>query len=159
MNRLNHLVDELLLLARFENQKQSLKIERVSLNALFLDTISRNTTIISEKKLNCDALFANDFYVETDSYLFSIVVNNILTNAVKYSKTNSKIHFEIQEIDHKIVCTISDNGIGIAPEDLEKYINNTISSNNTSTATTENPILLVEALFGCDLFDSKYAAM
>ena len=40
VNRLNHLVDELLLLARFENQKQSLKIERVSLNALFLDTVS-----------------------------------------------------------------------------------------------------------------------
>ena len=120
VNRLNHLVDELLLLARFENQKQSLKIERVSLNAIFLDIISRNTSIITEKKLKCEALFASNFYVETDTYLFSIVVNNILTNAIKYSKNNSNIHFEIQKINHKIVCTISDNGIGIASEDLEK---------------------------------------
>jgi len=51
VNRLNHLVDELLLLARFENQKQTLKLERVSLNAVFLDVISRNSTLISENKL------------------------------------------------------------------------------------------------------------
>ena len=37
VNRLNHLVDQLLLLARFENQKQTLKTEKVYLNALFLD--------------------------------------------------------------------------------------------------------------------------
>ncbi len=120
VNRLNNLVDELLLLARFEDQKQSLKLERVSLNAIFLDIISRNATMISEKKLKCEALFSKDFYVQTDSYLFSIVVNNILTNAIKYSKNNSKIHFGIQEIDHKILCTVADNGIGIASEDLEK---------------------------------------
>ena len=120
VNRLNNLVDELLLLARFEDQKQSLKLERVSLNAAFLDIISRNATMISEKKLKCEALFSKDFYVQTDSYLFSIVVNNILTNAIKYSKNNSKIHFGIQEIDHKILCTVADNGIGIASEDLEK---------------------------------------
>lgn len=120
VNRLNLLVDELLLLARFENQKQSLKMENVSLNALFLDVISRNSSIITEKKINCVAHFAKDFYVETDSYLFTIVANNILTNAVKYSKTNSAINFDIQETNNAVVCTISDNGIGIAEEDLQK---------------------------------------
>lgn len=120
VNRLNHLVDELLLLARFENQKQSLKIEKVSLNAIFLDVVSRNSTIISDKKLSCIPLFTKDFYVETDSYLFSLIVNNILTNAVKYSKTGSVINFDIKETKNAVVFTVSDNGIGIASEDLEK---------------------------------------
>ena len=120
VNRLNHLVDELLLLARFENQKQSLKIEKVSLNAVFLDIVSRNSTIISEKKLSCVPLFTEDFYVETDSYLFSLIVNNILTNAIKYSKAGSVINFDIKETDNAMIFTISDNGIGIASEDLEK---------------------------------------
>jgi len=120
VNRLNHLVDELLLLARFEDQKQTLKMERVSLNAIFLDVISRNATLISEKKINCVAHFAKDFYVTTDSYLLCIIVNNILTNAVKYSKNNSTIHFDILELEDKLVCSISDHGIGIAQEDLQK---------------------------------------
>jgi signal transduction histidine kinase len=120
VNRLNHLVDELLLLARFENQKQSLKMERLSLNDLLLDAISRNSTIINEKKLNCVSNFEKDFYVETDSYLFTIVINNILTNAVKYSKPNSEINFSIRETNDTVICTITDDGIGIAEEDLQK---------------------------------------
>ncbi len=41
VNRLNNLVDQLLLLARFENQIQSLKTEKVYLNALILDILTR----------------------------------------------------------------------------------------------------------------------
>jgi len=120
VNRLNHLVDELLLLARFENQKQSLKIEKVSLNALFLDIVSRNSTIINEKKLSCVPLFAKDFFVETDSYLFSLILNNILTNAIKYSNVGGVINFDSKETKEATVFSISDSGIGIASEDLEK---------------------------------------
>jgi len=120
VNRLNHLVDELLLLARFENQRQTLKLESVSLNAVFLDVISRNSTIITEKKLKCQAHFTKDYYVTTDAYLLGIIVNNILTNAVKYSKPNDTIVFEILETDSGTLCSIADNGIGIAQEDLQK---------------------------------------
>lgn len=120
VNRLNHLVDELLLLARFENQKQTLKIEKVSLNAIFLDVISRNSTILSEKKIKCVANFSQDFYVTTDAYLLCIIVNNILNNAVKYSKPNDTINFDIIETDEQLICSVSDHGIGIAKEDLQK---------------------------------------
>jgi len=120
VNRLNHLVDELLLLARFENQKQTLKIEKVSLNAIFLEVISRNSTIISDKKISCVSRFDNDFYVNTDAYLLCIIINNILTNAVKYSKAGSTIHFDITDTEEGLLCSISDHGIGIAKEDLQK---------------------------------------
>lgn len=123
VNRLNHLVDELLLLARFENQKQTLKEEKVSLNALFLDIISRNSPTISDKKLKCNLHFTKDYYVHTDSYLLSIIVNNILTNAIKYSKQKDTINFEIAETSDTLVCTITDTGIGIASEDLQKIFN------------------------------------
>lgn len=132
VNRLNNLVDELLLLARFENQKKSLKIEKISLNALFLDVISRNSTIINEKKLKCIANFSKDFYVETDSYLFTIISNNILTNAVKYSQSNSPITFDIKETKKGVTCTISDNGIGIAEEDLQKIFDQFYRSKSTN---------------------------
>ncbi len=131
VNRLNNLVDELLLLARFENQRKSLKIERISLNALFLDVISRNSTIINEKKLTCIANFSTDFYVETDSYLFTIISNNILTNAVKYSKSNSVITFDIKKTKKGITCTISDKGIGIAEEDMQKIFDQFYRSKST----------------------------
>jgi len=123
VNRLNHLVDELLLLARFENQKQTLKNEKVSLNALFLDIISRNSTSIKEKKLKCVINFKEDFYIQTDSYLLSIIVNNIVTNAIKYSKANETINFDVIETANEYICSVTDTGIGIAAEDLQKIFN------------------------------------
>lgn len=123
VNRLNHLVDQLLLLARFENQKQSLKIEKVYLNAIFLDTIARNSTAIQSKKINIATNFPRDYYIETDSYLFLIIVNNLISNALKYSNKNGDLTVNIKSIDSKIECHIIDNGIGIPKEDLESIFN------------------------------------
>lgn len=123
VDRLNHLVDQLLLLARFENQKQSLKIEKVYLNALFLDTIARNSTAIQSKNINITTKFSGDYYIETDSYLFLIVVNNLISNALKYSNQNGNLTIHIKNSNSKIECHIIDNGIGIPKEDLESIFN------------------------------------
>ena len=123
VNRLNNLVDQLLLLARFENQKQTLKTEKVYLNALFLDIIARYSAAIKLKRITVFTDFSNDFYFDTDSYLFSIVINNLISNAVKYSKVNGDLTILVKEIDSKIECHINDTGIGIPKEDLERVFN------------------------------------
>ena len=123
VNRLNHLVDQLLLLARFENQKQTLKTEKVYLNALFLDIIARYSSAVNLKNIVVSTDFSKDFYIETDFYLFSIVVNNLISNAVKYSNENGNLAIEIQESNSKIECYISDTGIGISIEDIDKIFN------------------------------------
>ncbi|MFV8369775.1 sensor histidine kinase [Flavobacterium sp. LB2R40] len=120
VNRLNHLVDQLLLLARFENQNQSLKIEKVYLNAVFLDIIARNSPLIKFKNINIYTNFHSDYYLQTDSYLFSIVISNLVSNALKYSNENGNLTVNIKETHSKIECQIIDTGIGIPKEDLNR---------------------------------------
>ncbi len=132
VNRLNHLVDELLLLARFENQKQTLKIEKVHLNTIFLEVISRNSTLFDEKNLSCVSNFTDDYYVFTDHYLFSIVINNIVSNAIKYSNNQGVINFEIHETDDKLICSITDYGIGIEKTELNKIFEQFYRSKSNS---------------------------
>ena len=123
VNRLNHLVDQLLLLARFENQTQTLKLENVYLNALFLDTIARYSSSIQAKKINVSTEFSQDFYLKTDNYLFSIIINNLISNAVKYSNSNDDLTVKIINNGVKVECYIIDSGIGIPAEDLERIFN------------------------------------
>ena len=123
VNRLNHLVDQLLLLARFENQTQTLKLENVYLNALFLDTIARYSSSIQAKKINVSTEFSQDFYLKTDNYLFSIIINNLISNAVKYSNSNDDLTIKIVNNGAKVECHIIDSGIGIPAEDLERIFN------------------------------------
>ncbi len=64
VDHLNMLVDQLLLMARFENQKQSINTESVYLNALILDVLTLNSEKISSKNIdikfdaNCRLLYS-----------------------------------------------------------------------------------------------------
>lgn len=123
VNRLNNLVDQLLLLARFENQIQSLKIEKVYLNALILDILTRYSLKMNAKNINVNATISKEFYIESDNYLVSIIISNIFSNSIKYSNENGVISISLSQNENTIICTISDDGIGISNEDLNKIMN------------------------------------
>lgn len=123
VDRVNNLVDQLLLLARFENQKQNFKSEQVYLNSTILDTIARFSDKIKEKNITIKSTFNEDYYCKSDTYLIAIIISNIVSNAIKYSNQNGEINFELTKEMNATFLSISDNGIGIASEDLGKIFN------------------------------------
>jgi signal transduction histidine kinase len=65
-------------------------------------------------------------------YLFSIVINNLISNALKYSDKNTKLAIITTDDDDKIECSIIDSGIGIASKDISKVFNQFFRSNATN---------------------------
>jgi signal transduction histidine kinase len=55
--------------------------------------------------------------VSADEELLSQVWINLLHNAIKFTQEDGTIHIALTAGDGKITCTITDNSIGIAPED------------------------------------------
>jgi len=131
VNRLNNLVDQLLLLARFENQMKTVKIEKVHLNSLILDVLTRYSLKMNAKKISVNHPFSKEYYVESDNYLVSIIISNIISNAIKYSNENGSISVSLSQNETATICTISDKGIGITKEDLVKIMNPFFRSNPT----------------------------
>lgn len=134
VDRLNYLVDQLLLLARFENNKQSIKIETVFVNALLLDSLTRNSFLIKEKNLQIQTNLEDDVTVLSDNYLLSIVFNNIISNAIKYTNSNGKISIHLKTENEFTICEISDTGIGIAKEDQDKIFDSFYRSQSLKTS-------------------------
>ena len=120
VDRLNCLVSELLLLARFENQKQNIKHENISLNAIFLDVLSRYSDKIKNKGITVKHHFSEDYTIKSDTYLISIVIGNLISNALKYSNENGEISIDLSNDDTTIIVSIFDNGIGISKENISK---------------------------------------
>jgi signal transduction histidine kinase len=120
VDRLNKMIDQLLLLARFENQKQNINNESVYLNAVLLDQLTRFSEKIAIKKITINSDFSSDFYVYSDAYLVSIIIGNLISNAIKYSNNSGKISIKLSQHSDTILFTIIDNGIGISQTDLEK---------------------------------------
>jgi signal transduction histidine kinase len=120
VDRLNHLVDQLLLLARYENEKQTIKKESVFLNGLILDTLARQSTFIEANGIIISTEFEDEFYCISDHHFVSIILTNLISNALKYSNSNGTINVHLYSKEQQIICSIVDNGIGISKVDLEK---------------------------------------
>lgn len=119
-DRINLLVDQLLLLARFESQKEALKVENTNINVLILDTLSRNAQAIKEKNIKIETDIAENLYMETDGYLLSMVLENLVSNAVKYSKPGGVVTLSASSGKGGILLQVADNGIGIAKDEQQK---------------------------------------
>ena len=158
VNRLNNLVDQLLLLARFENQKFVTKIQAVEIDDIILQSLERFSTEIAKKNIEIDFKFDKHFTIVSDAYLISIIIENLLSNALKYSNDKGRIAISLSEDDTTIICAIVDNGIGIPEEDLDKIYGQFYRSRAVENPTIKGTGLglsIVKRL--CDLLDIKIA--
>jgi signal transduction histidine kinase len=55
-----------------------------------------------------------------DEQLLRHIVINLLTNALKYSPPGTQVTFEVTESGEEVQLSVTDQGIGIPPEDLPK---------------------------------------
>lgn len=152
VDRLNHMVDQLLLLARFENQKQNIKNDSVYLNAILLDILARYSDKIKNKKLNITTNFSKDYSINSDNYLVTIIISNLVSNAIKYTNNEGEISLLLFDSGNSIQFTIIDNGIGIATSDVAKVFQSFYRSDSSNHATIKGTGLglsIVKRL--CDL--------
>ncbi len=152
VDRLNHMVDQLLLLARFENQKQNIKKETIYLNALILDNLIRFSDKIDQKKIKVITSFNDDYYINSDNYLISIIFSNLISNAIKYSNTETDLNIKLFEDNNSILFSLSDKGMGIAATDIDKIFTSFFRSdlvNHSEIKGTGLGLSIVKRL--CDL--------
>ncbi|WP_297869457.1 HAMP domain-containing sensor histidine kinase [uncultured Flavobacterium sp.] len=152
VDRLNHMVDQLLLLARFENQKQNIKKETIYLNALILDNLIRFSDKIDNKKIKIITSFNDDYYINSDNYLISIIFSNLISNAIKYSNNETDLTIKLFEDNNSILFSLSDKGMGIAATDIDKIFTSFFRSdvvNHSEIKGTGLGLSIVKRL--CDL--------
>ena len=118
-DRLTNLINELLMLSRFDRATQELNTERTDLSEL-TNTVAQEFKPKAEKK--DIALVINlkeEVIVSVNKTLMSHAIANVIENAIKYSNPKSQIIVETFTKDNNSVVKISDQGIGIAKSEIE----------------------------------------
>lgn len=117
--RMNHLVEDLLMLARLESDRLQLEFDRVSIPELIQELVDDWNLKLAEKKIGVQLEVPPDLPpVWGDRLRLEQVFSNLLENAVKYSRPDTTIMFSARQQDNFVAVRIRDHGVGIPPQDL-----------------------------------------
>jgi two-component system phosphate regulon sensor histidine kinase PhoR len=120
-NRLELLVEDLLTLAELESSNPNLQRGNVDLSSFFAEILRDWEKKLATKKLNIIVDIPPDFSpIRADRTRLQEALYNLLDNAVKYSREHSEIRVSARLRDGEIELCVSDDGIGIAKEDLPR---------------------------------------
>ena len=120
-SRMEGLIDDLLTITRLKEGRLDNKRTKFSLSELTKEVISEYKTFINASNLTVELKPAKDLKNVSASYpLTKIVLENLIGNAINYSKGGGKIFIELKELTKKVEFQIKDNGIGIPMEDRKR---------------------------------------
>ncbi len=131
IQRMNSLVDDFLQVSRFELGTRVLKLESVGLEELFEDVVFEQAAIVQSKRLLIEKEYDRSIKsVLTDLGLLRIVVTNLYTNAVKYSRPGGEVKFSYRRTGGELVIEVKDNGMGIPIAEQHRIFSKVFRASN-----------------------------
>ncbi len=119
-SRLSFLISQLLQLARSDEKKNNLSIERLDLKIVIEDVINEMNSSAKKKDIKITLDSGPVMEINADQTLITMLFLNIMDNAIKYNKKGGLIKVSLHEENTNARIVIEDNGIGISGKYLPK---------------------------------------
>lgn len=118
--RMIRLVNDLLKLSKMDSKDYEINTAWVDFGTFFNQIIDR-FEMTKERHVNFKRLLPDQpVYVKVDEDKLTQVIDNIISNALKYSPEGGRVTFKLKLKEDFIEASISDQGLGIPQENLEK---------------------------------------
>lgn len=114
-------VNNILHMSQIESDALPLKNRKVDLVELVKNNVKLNK--FSAGRKNIEIVFNSDYdelLRETDPDLLEQVMNNLISNAIKFSHSNTTIEVSLLNEDDKTIISVKDEGQGIPAEEMKK---------------------------------------
>ena len=118
--RMIRLVNDLLQLSKMDSRDYDLNREIVNFNQFFNRIIDRFEMSKSQNVSFHRILENTAYYVDIDTDKLTQVIDNIISNAIKYSPDGGNIRFGVTVKNNLLQVMISDDGMGIPSENLDR---------------------------------------
>jgi len=122
LNMLN-LVNNLMDISKMEEDKMRITITENSLYKVINEALQQTKFILTEKNIELENKISDNIVADFDYDLIVRVLVNLISNAIKFSESNSKIIIENEIIENVVKIKITDFGKGIPEEHLINIFN------------------------------------
>lgn len=128
------LLDNLLQWARSQTDSNIYKPENFPIFPTIKQEIDLLEPMAGKKQIKFNLKIQEDIIVFADKNLVSIIIRNLVSNAIKFSNEEGKIALKTNENGNMVEISISDIGVGIKPEDANKLfrLDTTFSTKGTA---------------------------
>ena len=131
VDRLLHVLADLLLLAQVDERTLTLETERVHLRAVVEEGVSRFTPLAEQKRVGiawtADAMPA----VRGDRVRLAQLVDNLLSNAIKFTPAGGRVEVTARRGPGRAVFAVSDTGIGIPAAEQPRVFDRFFRASNS----------------------------
>lgn len=117
---LGKLINRLLDVSQLQNGKLEIKRRPFNFNSLAEEVIAAMQQYSKESEIRYVSKADKSLKVNGDKELISQILVNLLSNGIKYSPEKGRVVFTVKEAKNRIVVSIQDHGIGIAPNEQDK---------------------------------------
>jgi signal transduction histidine kinase len=135
-DRLNNLVENALLASMIDHKGYIFHKEEINLSALLRLIVHRFQSLPGfNNKVETD--FQDGILMNADKMAFSLMLNNLFENAIKYAKPGTTISSTLKKSNTKIILTVKDEGPGIPDAEKTKVFEKFYRLGKEETRTTK----------------------
>lgn len=135
--RLAQLITNILKLNKLENQQIFPQLDEFDLGEQLCESLLQFEDVWEKKELNIETEIQEDVRIRSDGELLSLVWNNLISNAVKFTPQQGTIGVRLRTEGDQVVVSVSDTGCGIKAE-VGQHIFEKFYQGDTSHATQGN---------------------
>ena len=118
LERLSRLIADMLFIARADHHEDLLQNEALEL-AQEAQRVADYLSLIAEER-GVSVEVAGSAVVRADRLLLERAITNLMSNAIRHARANSKVHIAIATEDGKVTLAVANQGEGIAAAHLER---------------------------------------
>ena len=152
--RLAQLITNILKLNKLENQQIFPQMDEYDLGEQLCESLLQFEDAWEQKRLNIETDFQEDVRIRADAELLSLVWNNLISNAVKFTPAGGTIGVTMKTEDSQVIVQVRDTGCGMKPE-VGQHIFEKFYQGDTSHATQGNGLGLALVKRVVDIFGGE----
>lgn len=124
LDRLRRGLEMVIYTSRLDRFEEDFQVEPLLLHKAVSEAVAENRRLFIRRNIRADIQVGANFAVYSDAKWLMFMLSQILTNAVNYTPGTGKcVTISAQRRDSDIILDITDQGIGISPEDLKRVFN------------------------------------
>lgn len=131
LDKVENYTEQALFYARSNTVEKDYIINKTNLKEIVNGAILKNKTTLLNEKVSIELTNLKSEEVYTDSKWAVFIINQIIQNAIKYSKKeDKKIEISSKEKNEKVILYIKDNGIGIKKGEITRVFEKGFTGEN-----------------------------